>query len=903
MRYQTGFAKAPQGQAVETELPMDSKTIRQAFLDYFARHDHQVVRSSALVPAGDPTLYFTNAGMVQFKDVFIGAEKREYSRATSTQKCLRVSGKHNDLENVGRTARHHTFFEMLGNFSFGDYFKSEAIRHAWTFLTDDMGLDADRMVATVFAGEDGVPADEEAYGLWKQEADLPEARIQRLGKSDNFWAMGDTGPCGPCSELHYHQGDQIPCPEPECLGVACECDRWIEIWNLVFMQYSRDAAGVLSPLAATGVDTGMGLERLVAVKQGVLSTYDTDLIRPLIGFVSELSGKPYGQQEEWDVSLRVVADHARATAFCIADGVFPEKGGREYVLRRIMRRAIRHGDSHLGLDELFFNKVCLQVVEQMGHAFPELHDRAEVIDTIVQAEETGFRRTLTRGLQKLQEGIVQAREAGEAGLLEAFVGNLYSTHGFPIDLTRTIAEESGLTVDEQRAHAWITENQGASGTKVGDEAVAPIFKAILERVGPTEFVGYEAEEVEAEVLALVQQGEEVEEVSSDQEVSVMLSRTPLYGRSGGQVGDTGTLTWGGGAWIEVTDTLKPGGRLVVHQGKVIAGNLRRGEVVQAAVDKVRRQAIHLNHSATHLLHHALRRTLGDHVAQKGSEVAPLQLRFDFSHFEAMTAEQLRRVEVLVNAEIRRDLPSRTKEMPFEAAQKEGAMALFGEKYGDEVRVVRIGTESVELCGGTHVGRAGEIGLFKIVSEEALALGVRRIVAQTGDGALTRVQEVAGQLRAAANLLRCGADQVEERINKLQRQIKDQDRQLEQLKQKLATGGGTDLIMDRVQEVQGIKLLATSVGEADPKTLRQAGDELRNRLGSGVVVLGATHKGKAALLVMVSKDLIDRVHAGKIVGQLAKEIGGRGGGRPDMAQAGGPDVDQLEQALAKAETLI
>ena len=873
---------------------MDAHTIRQMFLDYFAAHDHQVVRSASLVPQGDPTLYFVNAGMVQFKDVFTGQETRAYTRATSTQKCLRVSGKHNDLENVGRTNRHHTFFEMLGNFSFGDYFKEDAIRYGWEFLTDVMGLDGERLVGTVFAGEGELPLDEDALRIWRDVIGLPDSRIIRLGVADNFWSMGDTGPCGPCSELHYLQGADLPCPEEECLGVACECDRWVEVWNLVFMQYNRDADGTLNPLAATGVDTGMGLERLAAVKQGKLSTFDTDLLQPIIQEVASLAGLKYGDVDSADVSMRVVADHARAAAFCIADGVFPEKGSREYVLRRIMRRAIRHGKL-LGFEEPFFYKVCAKVVAEMEGAFPELRERAQLIEALSLAEEESFRRTLGRGLLKLEQEVARAEGAGEMTLPPSFVGDLYATDGFPIDLTRIMAEEHGLTVDEAAAHDWVMKTHGASDTRVGDAAVGAVYKALLEKLGPTAFTGYDRMEQGAEVLALVKDDAEVAAATVGEKVNLITAETPLYGRSGGQVGDTGEVTWDGGA-ATVKDTLKMGGALIVHQVEVSAGELSVGQAVNLTVDGRRRQEIRLNHSATHLLHHALRTTLGEHVAQKGSEVAPGYLRFDFSHFRAMTPAEQRQVEMLVNAEIRRDGASLTELKSFDEARKLGAMALFGEKYGEEVRMVHIGHDSLELCGGTHVERAGEIGLFRIVSEEALAMGVRRIVAVTGAEAVARGQQDIAQLAKAADTLRCTPEQLPGRIEKLQAQLKETEREAAELKKKLATGGGGTNLQDKVQERDGIKFLISRVDAADPKTLRDAGDTLRNWLGSGLIVLGGEHKGKAALLVMVSKDLTDRFHAGKIMGKLAAKLEGRGGGRPDMAQGGGPRVDLLDEAL-------
>ena len=878
---------------------MDTTTVRNKFLEYFASHGHKVVRSSSLVPANDPTLFFTNAGMVQFKDVFTGQETRAYTTATSSQKCLRVSGKHNDLENVGRTSRHHTFFEMLGNFSFGDYFKKEAIHHAWDFLTRTMGLDPERLVASVFEGEEGVPADDEAFKVWHEEIGLPRERVLRLPASENFWSMGDVGPCGPCSEVHYHQGEHLPCDEEQCKGVACECDRWVEIWNLVFMQFDRSADGVMTPLKATGVDTGMGLERLAAVSQGASSTYETDLFMPLNLLVAEMAGIKYGDNPEQDVSIRVVADHARAAAFCIADGVFPEKTGREYVLRRIMRRAIRHGKL-LGFEEPFLHEVCALVVQSMGEAFPELIKNAGVIEKMTMAEETSFRRTLGRGLKKLRAAVEQARQEGASALPVRFVGDLYATDGFPIDLTRLIAEESELTVDEEAAHQWVVDTHGARDKFVGDAAVHAVYKALLEEHGSTRFLGYEFEEASATVFALLRDEAQVPSVSKGQEVEIVLDSTPMYGKAGGQLGDRGELRWEGGE-ATVTDTLKPGGELIVHEAKMARGSLAVGDEVTVVVDGARRQAIRLNHSATHLMHHALRVVLGDHVAQKGSEVSPDALRFDFSHFEGMTPEELVQVEDHVNAQIRRNERSSTEIESYEEAQQSGAMALFGEKYGDEVRVVHIGSESTELCGGTHVQRAGDIGLFKIVSEEALAQGVRRIVARTGEGAMARVQQTEGQLRAAAQMLRCGPDQVTGLLEKLQAQVKARDGEVEALKHQLAVGVDQNL-MGKVRDVNGVKLLVSRV-DADPKTMRQAGDTLRQRLDSGVVVLGGENSGKATLMVMVSKDLTKKHHAGKIMKQLAEIVGGRGGGRPDMAQGGGPDVARLDEALEKVVELI
>ena len=878
---------------------MDTTTVRNKFLEYFESHGHKRVRSSPLVPANDPSLYFTNAGMVQFKDVFTNQETRAYTTACSSQKCLRVSGKHNDLKNVGRTSRHHTFFEMLGNFSFGDYFKEGAIHHAWDFLTKTMGLDPDRLVASVFEGEDGVPADDEAYRVWHEEIGLPDDRIFRLPASENFWSMGPVGPCGPCTEVHYHQGEHFPCPQEQCLGVACECDRWVEIWNLVFMQFDRSEEGVLTPLKSKGVDTGLGLERLAAVTQGLSSTYETDLFMPLNMFVAEQAGIKYGEDASQDISVRVVADHARATAFCIADGVFPEKTGRAYVLRRIMRRAIRHCKL-LGFEELFLHQVCARVVESMGEAYPELAKKAELIEMMTRAEETSFRRTLDRGLKKLQLAVDRALEAGQDALDAEVVGDLYATDGFPPDLTELIAEEQGLAVDEEAAMQWIRKTHGAKQEFVGGVAVQEVYKALLEEHGSTVFVGHDSEEAKGRVIVPLHDGALIEALVEGQKAEIVLDSSPMYGRAGGQVGDTGTMLWDGGE-ATVTDTLKPGGEFIVHEVRMSTGTLALGDEVTVRVDSDRRQRIRLNHSATHLMHHALREVLGDHVAQKGSEVSPEALRFDFSNFEPMKPDEMARVETLVNAEIRRNAASRTELKSYEEAQRSGAIALFGEKYGEEVRVVHIGEQSTELCGGTHVGQAGEIGLFKIVSEEGLAQGVRRITAVTGEEAVRRLQQTEDQLRAAAGLLRCVPGQVAELLEKLQAQIKVQEREVAELKHKLAVGVNQN-VEGKVQEVNGVKLLVNRV-DADPKTLRQAGDTLRDRLKSGVVVLGGVHGDSATLLVTVTKDLTKKHHAGKIIKQLTEIVGGRGGGRPDMAQGGGPDVSRLSEALEKVVDLL
>jgi alanyl-tRNA synthetase len=879
---------------------MDSRSIRERFLRYFKEQGHQVVDSASLVPSNDPTLYFTNAGMVPFKDVFTGQQTRPYTRACSSQKCLRVSGKHNDLEAVGRTPKHHTFFEMLGNFSFGDYFKEDAIRFAWHFLTEVVALDGDRMVATVFGGDDGVPADEEAFAIWRDTVGLPESRIYRLGKADNFWSMGDSGPCGPCAEIHLLADTSIPFEQGLAAGGPAVDERWVEVWNLVFMQFDRQQ-GELSPLKKTGVDTGMGLERLTALKNGKTTTYDTDLFLPLIEKVAKLADKPYGKSDETDVSLRVVADHARATAFCIADGVFPEKGGREYVLRRIMRRAIRHGKL-LGIEKPFFHEVCMAVVEQLGEVYDDLEQRSEVIEKLVSAEEASFRRTLDRGLEKLNGFIAGAKKTQEATLAPASVGDLYATDGFPVDLTRLIAEEHGLSVDEQAALEWVQKTHGAGETRVGDAAVADIYKQLDEAHDATRFLGYEQTEARARIVSLLRDGEVVKRADAGQKVEIVCDQTPFYARAGGQVGDQGVLS-AESAKATISDTTKPIGALVVHQAKISEGSLQLGDDVTLSVDVERRAKIRRNHSATHLLHHALREVLGAHVAQKGSEVNESALRFDFSHFQAMTAEEIERVEQLVNAAIRQNDNAETALMSIEEAKKSGAMALFGEKYGDDVRVVTIG-QTRELCGGTHVNRSGDIGSFRLISEESLAMGVRRVVAYTGQMALDYEQKQQQLLRRAAAVIKSTPEQLADKLGKLMVQLKENEREIAKLKKALATGGsgGGDLL-DKVVEVAGIKVLATRLDSGDPKIMREAGDTLRDRLASGVLVLAGEHQGKATILVMVTKDLTKKVHAGKLVKELAGIVGGKGGGRPDMAQAGGPDVGKIDEAIGRVASLI
>ncbi|MEM9112675.1 MAG: alanine--tRNA ligase [Myxococcota bacterium] len=858
--------------------------IREAFLQFFEAREHKRVASSPLVPANDPTLLFTNAGMVQFKDTFTGKEVRPYRRATSSQRCLRAGGKHNDLENVGFTPRHHTFFEMLGNFSFGDYFKKEAIEFAWTFVTEVMGLSEERLAVTVFAGDDEIPADEEAARLWETVGVDPR-RIYRFGRRDNYWQMGDTGPQGPCSEIHYYGGELSS--EIWNADDIAESKGWLEIWNLVFMQFERSTAdGPLSTLPKPCVDTGAGLERLAMILQGRASTYETDVFEDILTRLSQITGV----QDRQHVSHRVIADHARATAFLVADGVQPSNEGRGYVLRRIMRRAIRHG-KQLGLDAPFFHEACAAVIHRMEGAHPHLGRAAALIDKVASSEEASFRRTLDRGLKLLEERL----ETGQP--LEAdFVAELYDTYGFPIDLTRVIAEERGRTVDEQAAQEQVRrkQSQGKGGELNRVQGVEAIWYGLLESEGPTDFQGYEGLEGQAKVKALVVEGATVESTSTGPEVAVLLDATPFYGESGGQIGDGGVLRLASGRFV-VERTSKPVPELVVHHGHVVEGTITLGDQVRATVDGARRLDVMRNHSATHLLHLALREVLGDHVQQKGSLVGPARLRFDFSHFEPVSPTELERIEDRVNALVLRNAETEVKLGNMEDARSAGAIMLFGEKYGDEVRMVRIGQDSLELCGGTHVRRSGDIGLFKIVSEGAVASGVRRIEALTGQGALDWVRTREQLLEASAAALKTRPEELAHRVLKLQARTKELERELEQARTQAALGGGA--AQAEVESIGGVSVLFKRADGTPKKSLRNLADQLRDKLKSGVVVLTAKEDDRVAMLVAATKDLKGRVHAGDLVKAAMGAMGGSGGGRPDFAQGGGP-AQSLEQGLAE-----
>jgi alanyl-tRNA synthetase len=855
---------------------MSSAELRSAFLDFFRQHDHTIVPSSPLVPANDPTLLFTNAGMVQFKDVFLGKDKRDYVRAASSQRCVRAGGKHNDLENVGYTARHHTFFEMLGNFSFGDYFKREAIRYAWEFITGTLGIPAERLWVTVYEDDDG------AAEIWLKEIGVDPGRFTRLGMKSNFWAMGDTGPCGPCTEIFYDHGPDIeggPPGSPHEDG-----DRYVEIWNLVFMQYDRSADGTMTPLPRPSVDTGMGLERIAAVMQGVHSNYDIDLFRKLI----EAAAAVTGTSDLGSSSLRVIADHIRACAFLVTDGVLPSNEGRGYVLRRIIRRAIRHGFM-LGQREPFFHRLVVPLDETMGDAYPELTAQRGHVERVLLQEEQRFAETLAQGMALL-DGAIGRLQGGQIPGETVF--RLYDTFGFPVDLTSDIARERGLTIDEAGFEAAMEEQRARAraASKFGVD-----LRAGVSIEGQTSFTGYETEQGRGRIAELFRGEERVEELLAGEQGQVVLDATPFYAESGGQVGDQGVLVAGGSRFV-VADTRKHG-KAHVHVGRVETGRLAVGEVVEAVVDHASRQATRLNHSATHLLHAALRKVLGTHVTQKGSLVAPDRLRFDFSHYSPLTPEELRDIERLVNAEIRANAAAETRLMNFDDAVASGAMALFGEKYDDEVRVLRFGDFSTELCGGTHVARAGDIGLFKIVSEGGVAAGVRRIEAVTGDAAFDYVAETEHRLRDVAGLLRGSREDVEDKVRQLIERSRRLEKEVAQLKDRLASGRGKDLAAD-AELVGGIKVVATTVDGADAAALRNAVDQLKSRLGSAVIVLGSTDAdGKVTLVAGVTADATGQVRAGDLVNHVARQVGGRGGGRADLAQAGGNLAEQLPSALA------
>jgi alanyl-tRNA synthetase len=861
---------------------MTSAELRSAFLEFFRKHGHTVQPSSSLVPCNDPTLLFTNAGMVQFKDVFLGREQRDFVRAVTSQRCVRAGGKHNDLENVGYTARHHTFFEMLGNFSFGDYFKKEAIHFAWDFLTKELQIPAQKLWVTVFE------EDAEAEKFWLEDIGVDPARLSKIGAKDNFWSMGDTGPCGPCSEIFYDHGEHIPGGPP---GTPDEDgDRFIEIWNLVFMQYDRSSDGTLTPLPKPSVDTGMGLERIAAVLQGVHSNYEIDLFQTILKAAAKLVGTDNLDQS----SLRVIADHIRSCAFMVADGVMPSNEGRGYVLRRIIRRAIRHG-YRLGIQDVFFYKLVAPLADEMGAAYPELKSAQEQVERVLKKEEERFAETLGQGMKILEMCVSKMEGTVIPG---DTVFQLYDTYGFPVDLTADFARENNLTVDHAGFEIAMTaqRDRARSASSFGSD-----YTQQIKLEGQTEFTGYGHLEDKAQIVAIFAEGQEVDKLVAGQDGLLILDKTPFYAESGGQVGDVGQII-ASNAIFEVSDTQKQGGNLFLHKGHLASGSLYKDQACIAKVNLDHRKSTELNHSATHILHAALRHILGDHVAQKGSLVNAERLRFDFSHFEPITSHQINELERIVNEQIRLNKPVSATVMAKDEAVKAGAMALFGEKYGDEVRVLKIGEFSTELCGGTHVERAGDIGLFKIISETGVAAGVRRIEAVTGNGALEWLASREKALAIIAGLLKSAPDKAPEKLEQLLDKTRSLEKQLEKLQAQMASSAGDELTNQAV-DVSGIKVLAVKLDQVDPKSLRDLADQLKNKLGSSAIVLATVEGDKVSLVASVSKDQTTKIKAGDLVNVVATKVGGKGGGRPDMAMAGGNDPSGLADALAQVPAWV
>ncbi len=877
---------------------MTGNEIRTRFLEYFKERGHTIVDSSSLVPHDDPTLLFANAGMFQFKKVFMGEEKRDYVRAVTAQRCVRAGGKHNDLENVGHTARHHTFFEMLGNFSFGDYFKKDAIDFAWEFLTVELGINPEQLWVSVFHEDD------EAYELWEKIEDLPEGRIVRLGEADNFWSMGDTGPCGPCSEIHIDQGPEQGCDRPDC-AVGCECDRYLELWNLVFMQFYRDADGTMTPLPKPSIDTGLGIERVAAVLQGKFNNFDCDLFSPIIAHISKLADKEYNANPADDVAMRVIADHARATTFLVGDGVLPSNEGRGYVLRRIMRRAIRFGRS-LGLQGAFFGGVCRMVTGMMGDAYPHLNDSRQLLDKVTDHEESRFGETLDNGLAMLDNEINRLRKEQADNLIidGDFTFKLYDTYGFPLDIVRDVALEKGVALDESGFVAAMEQQREQSRSSWKGKDVDHLSSGVislLEQGKKSGFVGYDTRIIDSVVEGIVDhQGNLIAKAEPGAQLQIFCPQTPFYAESGGQVGDTGVINWQDGLFTVQSTQIASDG-LVLHTGVMVEGTLATGQTVTMRVDDSRIDT-GLNHTATHLLQAAMKEVLGDHVKQAGSLVRADRLRFDFTHFSPVTPEEIKTIEQLVNAEIRKNISVNTDLLTKEAAIADGATALFGEKYGDEVRVVTIGAFSKELCGGTHTAASGDIGLFKIISETGIAAGVRRIEAVTGQTALQWVQDLAANADALGRVLSGSFDDAVDKVTALLKRQKELEKEIASLNASNAMSG-LDSLLDGAVEVNDIQVICGQLTLDSPKTLREIGDKIRDKVESGVVVIGGEFGGKAALLALVSKDLTGRIKAGQLVKEVAAIVGGKGGGRPDMAQAGGPMADKLPEAIKAVPDIV
>ena len=875
---------------------MTGQELRNKFLQYFKDRQHAVVGSYPLVPKNDPSLLFTNAGMVQFKDVFLGDEKREYTRAVTVQKCVRAGGKHNDLEMVGRTSRHHTFFEMLGNFSFGDYFKKEAIQYGWEFLTEVIGLPRDRLYISVFQDDD------EAFNIWANNMKMPRERIFRMDEKDNFWAMGPTGPCGPCSEIFIDQGKNMGCGKSSC-AVGCDCDRYLEIWNLVFMQFDRDTSGKLTPLPKPSIDTGMGLERLAAVVQGRTTNYDTDLMMSIINESAKITGCIYGKDDEVNVSLRVLTDHARASTFLISDGVIPSNEGRGYVLRKIMRRALRHGKL-LGQKNPFFHKITSKVIEDFKGAYPDLTSNSDFIKRVVLNEEESFGSTLNFGTQRLEEILQKVQKEKLSSIPGEEIFKLYDTYGFPTDLVEETAKDAGLEMDMAGYEKAMQEQKSkamASWKGSGEKEVAPFYKEFAQSSVPTKFEGYISNEENATILAMLREETKIETANQGDEIELLVDRTPFYGESGGQVGDSGTA-FNDNVQLELLNAIKPLPGLIVHKAKVLNGSIKTGDSLTLRIDKFNRKNTALNHSATHLLHAALKEVLGEHIKQAGSLVAPDRLRFDYTHFSPLTEKERHKTESLVNEKIRDNIQVSTKEMEIEEALKEGAMALFGEKYGDQVRVVSVPGFSKELCGGTHVSATGDIGLFRIVSEGGIASGVRRIEAVTGAAAYHKVNSEHESLSTIRSVLKAPANEELSKVKKLLEKNRELEKEILLLKEKIVSGKDSSE-EDDIQKMGGISFLIKNLDGTDAKTLRTYIDNAKNKLKSGIVVAGSVADGKVAMAAGVTKDLTKKFHAGDIIKEIAVIVGGSGGGRPDMAQAGGTHTDKLDEALKKAEEII
>ena len=872
---------------------MTGNEIRKKFLDYFEKHNHRIVRSSSLIPSDDPTLLFVNAGMVQFKRAFLGEEKRSYVRATTSQKCVRAGGKHNDLENVGYTARHHTFFEMLGNFSFGDYFKEKAIDFGWDLLTNGYGLPADELWVSIYLDDD------EAHDLWHKNIGVPENRILRFGEEDNFWAMGDTGPCGPCSEIHIDRGAKYGCGKPDC-KVGCDCDRFLEIWNLVFMQFDRDVSGTLTPLPKPSIDTGLGLERLVSILQEVPTNYDIDLIRPIMNKVENLAETRIGASLESDVAMKVIADHSRAAAFLIGDGVLPSNDGRGYVLRRIMRRAIRYG-RNIGLIRPFLHETAKVVFDIMNPAYPELSEAATFITNVIKNEEIRFSETLDNGLRLLNENLLDLKAKGLKQVPGPLIFKLYDTYGFPVDIVRDVVRDQDMELDLEGFDQAMEAQRERSKSIAAFTTISDAYKNLSAYGIMAEFVGYDTVSCNSKVLVLVKDGEEITEASEGQSIEVVTEVTPFYGESGGQVGDTGKII-GDHLEMEISDTIKDPTGLIIHKGKVVSGKVKKGDDVTLAVDERHRFATACNHTATHLLHFALRKILGDHVKQAGSLVAPDRFRFDFTHFSQPDPKTLDKIEALVNEKIRENLPVQSIEMASEEAFNTGATALFEEKYGDRVRVVSLADFSKELCGGTHSNRTGDIGLFKIIGESSVASGVRRIEALTGAAALDYVQKNLQLLHDTALLLKEHPEAVSQRVEKILSHQKALEKEVEQLKAKIALQSA-DWTEEDIKSIHGVKVLVKKVSVDKPAALRDLADRFKEKIKTGIVVLGSSDASKVMLIAVVTKDLTDRFHAGDIIKGIAPVVGGGGGGRPDMAQAGGSKPEKLDAALEKAYEIL